>query len=121
MKIIMEQLKFYDAIVPPDLKADHAKRGGRSLRRLVADIHDGELRIMVGYENWEGDQFALHVSVSVGKPFHIGSFRRPTDEELEAVKQFWPRIAFEEDNDGATSPNIRHLWQVAANEAELQR
>ena len=105
---------FYELIVPPEFKADHAARGGRSLRRFAADLADGQLRVVCGYEPFRVSptNFLFHVSVSVGKPFKLKPFRAPTDAEMRLVMGEWPSVLFEEDNEGSDDPCVRHLWQV---------
>lgn len=109
----MAKLAFYELVVPDELKADHVRCGGRSLRRFAADLDDGQLRVIAGYEPWHSDgAFRLHLSTSVGKPFDLKAFRAATDEELRAVMANWPRVLFEEDNEGRKNPFVRNLWEV---------
>jgi hypothetical protein len=111
----MWSVNFEEIGVPADLAADHKQRGGAELRRHTAAVADGVLRVMSGKEpiGRLGPPL-LHVSVSVGVSAMLACppSRRPTDEEMRAVRSLFPEADLEEDNDCGSDPMIRHLWQV---------
>ena len=73
--------------VPRELKRDHRKKGGKSLRRWVCHLNRGVIRVMVGWEPaGDNGEFVWHVSVSVAETDSVMSppIRKPSDVECEA-------------------------------------
>jgi len=103
-------LNFYETVIPPAERACYAAAGAIRVHGYAATVHDGQLRVLTSYDPTEPGVREHHVSVSVGKPGKIGSFRRPTDDEIEAVKSLWSREQFEEIE--TEHPHVRHLWEV---------
>lgn len=105
-------LNFVECSVPQSWRDDHRRRGGRGLWRYKAAIHDGELRIVVAQEPWDDSgRCKAHVSASIGKPGAIEPFRRPTDDEMAAVRELWSMVKLEEDNNEPDGEMVRHLWE----------
>lgn len=106
-------LVFYAANVPAALLALHEALGSRDLARHMATVHDGELRVQSAREPLDvSGRLFTHVSVTVGKPGGLQPHRRPTDEEMRAVREgLFSLVEFEEDN--GDDPNIRHLWEIS--------
>ena len=112
---------FFACRVPELLRRNYELLGGRSLARFAASVRDGLLRVQFGYEP-AGRQggLLLHVSLSVGKTGDLHPFRRPTDDEVEAVKRgLWSLVQFEESRgavdlaeEPSQHPHVRHLWEI---------
>ncbi len=103
------RLKFHPCVVSNQLQRDHQRLGGSGLEKFVADVADGELRVMKAYEPAADDGMTIgHVSASVGLPRIPGPVRRPTDEEMAAVLSLFPNMALKEEP--GTDPLVRHLW-----------
>lgn len=112
---------FAELSLPPELKRDHFLRGGAEIRRYVAAVRDGTVRVMVGKEPAgkllaDGSREQItHVSASVGRDSRLIThpFRRPTDDEMDAIKEgLFSLLKFEEDK--SNDPCVRHLWEVQA-------
>lgn len=81
------------------------------VRQYIGRVSDGEIRLIAAIEpTEEGDLF--HVSVSVGKPGVIGSFRKPHDYEMACVKIQFNTFVLEE-LPAVDHPHVRHLWEKA--------
>lgn len=99
-------LNFYETVIPHAERARHAKAGVTRVHGYAADVSDGQLRVLTSYDPTEPFTWEHHVSASVGKPGAIGSFRRPTDDEMAAVKSLWSLEQFEEIP--TDHPHVRH-------------
>lgn len=108
-------LAFTEIPTPDYIRRDHTLRGGAGLWRYVANVRDGVLRVMVGKEPaGPKEEIITHVSASVGTSERLISppFRRPTNEEMAAIKEgLFSLLKFNEENSGA-DPCCRHLWEV---------
>ncbi len=124
--------QFGEIAIPANLIANHVRNGGDSLRRFVADVDDGQLRVMMGREPFGeptgipaekhvGRPRKWHISVSVGKVGEVGAFRKATDAELKgavallelaAIAMWHGHVELEEDNEGQEPGSlVRHLWE----------
>lgn len=108
----MTELRFWACVIPREMLADHERRGGKKLVRLMADLPGGDqLRVMGGREPWKPGKVAWHLSVSVSRPGVVEPTRRPTDDEVQAALQQWPNFQFDEDGAGVADQRVRHFWQ----------
>lgn len=105
--------------LPRDFARKAFLRGHRELQGFMAVVGDGELRVLLSMDPaGSRGQYLRHASASVGKPWAIGAFRRPTDKELAAVKaRFMPGIESEE-VPAENNQHTRHLWQSERPEAQ---
>jgi len=99
--------------VPFHLRQEHDRRGGRDLRRWVARVPDGVVRVLAGREPiGKAGRLAWHVSVSIAKSPGVleRAFRRPTDREFRAACDLVADVRkwSEEETDGL----IRHAFEV---------
>jgi len=82
--------------VPDYLRRKHERRGGGELRRWIADVADGVLRVMAGREPFRRDgNCGWHVSVSVAKSGAVcdHALPQPTDDEFRAACKLIPEVA----------------------------
>jgi hypothetical protein len=102
-------LSFRRINTPREWLERYALDGGRCLARYVADLADGQLRLMVAQEPaGKGGRRLTHVSLSVGRgngPPH----RRPSDEESQAALSLFPLVEFDEMP--TDHPQFRHFWE----------
>jgi hypothetical protein len=81
-------LVFTRLSIPHPLRADHEKRSGQAIRRWVARLPDGVVRVLAGREPaGESGRLLWHVSVSIAKSPGVleTAFRRPTDREFQTA------------------------------------
>jgi hypothetical protein len=100
-------------MVPYGLRADHQRRGGTNLRRFVATVPGGIMRVMTAREPaGKAEGMIWHISVTIAANGQISSppLRVPTSDEVEACKSLMPGVSFET-ADGS-DPLARHLWEV---------
>lgn len=108
----MLDVTWHPCVVPHALRHALECRGSDKVSQMAADLADGELRVLSSWDpiGYKGRRL-LHVSASVGTLSQLGSFRRPRDEEIEAVKAAFTQ-PLHEDNAGTSHPHIRNLWEV---------
>jgi len=110
---MVNEMEFYQIIVPAEAVKQHARDGGKRLSAQAADLQSGEqLRVMSGYEPYfpgSGD-LGLHISISVGIYPHPGPSRFVTDAEVEIVRALWPDKDLIEESD-PINKQVRHLWE----------
>lgn len=99
--------------VPYHVRQDHERRGGRELRRWVARVPDGVVRVLAGREPvGKGGGLLWHVSVSIAATPSVleNACRRPTDQEFQRACELLPSIRqwSEETSDGL----VRHGFEV---------
>jgi hypothetical protein len=107
------KLKFTRLAVPFQLRSNHHRRGGRMLRRWVARVDGGVVRVMAGFEPaGKRGRFIWHVSVSVAKFPGVGEppIRLPTDREFEAACELVPTVGKWEEERGEGM--IRHAFEA---------
>ncbi|HUT91919.1 MAG TPA: hypothetical protein VMY37_20660 [Thermoguttaceae bacterium] len=107
------RLYFSRLSVPYALRQDHERRGGRELRRWVAKVPDGVVRVLAGREPiGKGGRLLWHVSVSIAASPGVlePAFRSPTDREFQRACELVPAVRewSEEHTDGL----IRHGFEV---------
>ncbi len=103
----------FNEIEVPQLLRDHLEpRGTRGLARYSATIWGGELRVQVSRDPaGKHGEHLTHVSVSVGRFGEAASSRRPTDAEMQAVREgLFSLVQFEEEE--TDHPHVRHLWEI---------
>lgn len=109
-------ITFTEIPIPADLKRDHFLRGGAEIKRYVATVRDGILRVMVGKEPaGDNEEIITHVSASVGPDsrFVTPPFRAPNHDEMAAIREgLFSLLAFSEQN--TRDRCVRHLWEVPA-------
>ena len=106
-------LQFDELTIPEYLAMDHYRRGGVSLRRFIAHLPDGVLRLMVGMEPVVGLGMQWHLSVShaVNDLGGQSPDRRPTDAECLAATLHCARLnPWVEDK---TTSRVRHFWAAS--------
>jgi hypothetical protein len=104
---------FNTVTIPNDLANDHHFRGGRELQLFMTDVHDGELRVMVGLEPaGPKEEFIRHASTSVGKPNVRHPFRGATQDEgalvLRMISERFPSVEWEIETRGM----VTHYWET---------
>lgn len=98
--------------IPGRLRLDHSQRGGRDLKRYVAELVDGVLRVMVAREPaGRQGRMVWHISITVAAGGDIGASptRRPTALEIDYCRQLLPGVELIVGREG--SPLAAHLWE----------
>lgn len=122
-------MQFLETDIPPRVKYDHVARGGHGLRRRIAWVDDGYMRVMSGFELKRasvgvnaGLFHKLHITASViictKDDYHramthgenvVREVRPPKYEEITALLDLYAvpmQIQTDQTN------NVMHLWEI---------
>lgn len=111
------KLKWRRIPLSEEFVRESEETGTHELVAVVGIVHDGEMRVIMAREQLLPTKSYFHASASIGKPGEKGPFRRPTDEEMAAVRGLIHGVEMIEDDDVdkalTTDPTgnlLRHLW-----------
>lgn len=92
-------MNFDSLPIPNRLKRSYQRLGGQHLRRWVAKVPDGVVRVLAGFEPTDAGTQEWHASISVGVSAEMSAsvVRLPTDEECRAALAMMPDRKFVEE------------------------